>query len=86
MPRYEGDIELINHTAGSLTSQAYHKRWVIKNEFLADKAEKTLAIAPAAPDSYAALTPRRYKVGRSLVPGGEIAPVRHPNAASKGAT
>ncbi len=45
MPRYEGDIELINHSAGSLTSQAYHKRWVIENEFLADKAEKTSVAA-----------------------------------------
>jgi len=40
MPRYQGDLELINHSAGSLTSQAYHKRWVIKNELLADAAEK----------------------------------------------
>jgi alpha-mannosidase len=40
LPRYEGDLELINHSAGSLTSQAYHKRWVIKNELLADAAEK----------------------------------------------
>jgi alpha-mannosidase len=23
MPRYKGDLELINHSAGSLTSQAY---------------------------------------------------------------
>jgi len=41
MPRYAGDLELINHSAGSLTSQAYHKRWVLKNELLADAAEKT---------------------------------------------
>src|ERR1700729_2587106 len=27
MPRYQGDLELINHSAASLTSQAYHKRW-----------------------------------------------------------
>lgn len=40
MPSYQGDLELINHSAGSLTSQAYHKRWVIKNELLADAAEK----------------------------------------------
>ena len=40
MPRYAGDLELINHSAGSLTSQAYHKRWVTKNELLADAAEK----------------------------------------------
>ena len=40
MPQYKGDLELINHSAGSLTSQAYHKRWVVKNEMLADAAEK----------------------------------------------
>jgi alpha-mannosidase len=41
MPTYTGDLELINHSAGSLTSQAYHKRWVLKNELLADAAEKS---------------------------------------------
>jgi alpha-mannosidase len=40
LPNYQGDLELINHSAGSLTSQAYHKRWIIKNELLADAAEK----------------------------------------------
>ena len=40
MPRYTGDLELINHSAGSLTSQAYHKRWILQNENLADAAEK----------------------------------------------
>jgi alpha-mannosidase len=40
MPRYKGDLELINHSAGSLTSQAYHKRWNRENELLADAAEK----------------------------------------------
>ena len=41
MPRWKGDLELINHSAGSLTSQAYHKRWNRENEVLADAAEKT---------------------------------------------
>jgi alpha-mannosidase len=45
MPRYQGDLELINHSAGSLTSQAYHKRWTIKNELLADAAEKSSVAA-----------------------------------------
>jgi alpha-mannosidase len=40
MPRYEGELELTDHSAGSLTSQAYHKRWIIKDENLADAAEK----------------------------------------------
>ena len=39
-PQYKGDLELINHSAGSLTSEAYHKRWNRKNELLADDAEK----------------------------------------------
>src|SRR5262249_13862171 len=45
MPRYEGDLELINHSAGSLTSQAYQKRWMRKNELLADAAEKASVAA-----------------------------------------
>jgi alpha-mannosidase len=45
MPRYKGDLELINHSAGSLTSQAYHKRWNRKNEILADEAEKAAVLA-----------------------------------------
>jgi alpha-mannosidase len=45
MPRYKGDLELINHSAGSLTSQAYHKRWNRKNEILADAAEKASVTA-----------------------------------------
>jgi alpha-mannosidase len=45
MPRYKGDLELINHSAGSLTSQAYHKRWNRKNELLADAAEKASVMA-----------------------------------------
>ena len=40
LPRYKGDLELINHSAGSLTSQAYQKRWMRRNESLADAAEK----------------------------------------------
>ena len=41
MPSYKGDLELINHSAGSLTSQAYHKRWVVRNELLATAAEES---------------------------------------------
>lgn len=40
MPRYKGDLELINHSAGSISSEAYFKRWMRKNESLADAAEK----------------------------------------------
>ena len=45
MPSYQGDLELINHSAGSLTSQAYHKRWNRENEILADAAEKSSVAA-----------------------------------------
>jgi alpha-mannosidase len=45
LPRYKGDLELINHSAGSLTSQAYHKRWNRQNELLADAAEKASVAA-----------------------------------------
>ncbi len=45
MPRYKGDLELINHSAGSITSQAHMKRWNRKNEVLADAAEKASVAA-----------------------------------------
>lgn len=40
LPRYEGDLLLTDHSAGSLTSQSYQKRWNRMNELLADAAEK----------------------------------------------
>jgi alpha-mannosidase len=40
LPRYEGDLLLTDHSAGSITSQAYQKRWNRKNELLADAAER----------------------------------------------
>jgi alpha-mannosidase len=40
LPRYTGEMELTNHSAGSLTSQGYQKRWLRKEELLADAAEK----------------------------------------------
>jgi alpha-mannosidase len=45
MPRYKGDLELINHSAGSITSQTYHKRWNRANEVLASAAEETSVAA-----------------------------------------
>jgi alpha-mannosidase len=45
LPRYKGDLELINHSAGSITSQAYVKRWNRHNELLADAAEKASVAA-----------------------------------------
>ena len=45
MPRYKGDLELINHSAGSITSEAYQKRWIRENEVLAGAAEKASVAA-----------------------------------------
>ncbi|HEX8499069.1 MAG TPA: glycoside hydrolase family 38 C-terminal domain-containing protein [Pyrinomonadaceae bacterium] len=40
LPRYKGEFLLTNHSAGSLSSQAYQKRWNRQNELLADAAER----------------------------------------------
>jgi alpha-mannosidase len=45
LPRYEGDLLLIEHSAGSITSQAYVKRWNRRNEQLADAAERASVAA-----------------------------------------
>jgi alpha-mannosidase len=45
LPRYTGEMELTNHSAGSLTSQSYQKRWIRKEELLADAAEKASIVA-----------------------------------------
>ena len=45
LPRYTGEMELTNHSAGSLTSQAYQKRWIREEEVLADAAEKSSVAA-----------------------------------------
>ncbi|MDQ1389862.1 MAG: alpha-mannosidase [Acidobacteriaceae bacterium] len=45
LPHYTGEMELTNHSAGSLTSQAYQKRWLRKEELLADAAEKASVAA-----------------------------------------
>ncbi|HWZ46413.1 MAG TPA: glycoside hydrolase family 38 C-terminal domain-containing protein [Candidatus Saccharimonadales bacterium] len=70
LPRYKGDLELINHSAGSLTSEAYQKRWNRKNELLADAAEKASLVA-------AWLGGRAYPLERlnnawTLVMGGQF--------------
>jgi alpha-mannosidase len=44
LPVYSGDLLLTQHSAGSLTSEAYMKRWNRKNELLAQAAEP-LAVA-----------------------------------------
>jgi len=45
LPQYTGEMELTNHSAGSLTSQGYQKRWLRKEEVLADAAEKSSVAA-----------------------------------------
>ena len=70
MPRYKGDLELINHSAGSITSQAYHKRWMRKNELLADAAEKaSLAAAWLGGRPYPL---ERLNAAWTLVMGGQF--------------
>jgi alpha-mannosidase len=70
LPRYTGEMELTNHSAGSLTSQAYQKRWLRKEELLADAAEKASIAAEW-------LGARRYPLERlndawTLVMGGHF--------------
>lgn len=45
LPRYKGELLLTQHSAGSITSQAYMKRWNRKNELLADAAERASVAA-----------------------------------------
>src|SRR5215472_10546695 len=45
LPRYTGEMELTNHSAGSLTSEAYQKRWLRKEELLAEAAEEASVAA-----------------------------------------
>ncbi|HEY0097727.1 MAG TPA: glycoside hydrolase family 38 C-terminal domain-containing protein [Pyrinomonadaceae bacterium] len=40
LPRYRGEFLLTNHSAGSINSQTYQKRWNRQNELLADAAER----------------------------------------------
>ncbi len=45
LPTYEGDLLLVEHSAGTLTSQAYMKRWNRKNERLLQAAERAASLA-----------------------------------------
>lgn len=45
LPRYKGDLLLTEHSAGTLTSQSYMKRWNRKGEQLADAAERAAVAA-----------------------------------------
>jgi alpha-mannosidase len=45
LPKYQGDLLLREHSAGSLTSQAFMKELNRRNEILADAAERALVAA-----------------------------------------
>jgi len=45
LPSYSGDLLLTEHSSGSITSQAYMKRWNRKNELLAQSAEPLAVMA-----------------------------------------
>ena len=45
LPTYKGELELVNHSAGSISSEAYMKRWNRKNEQLANAAESAATAA-----------------------------------------
>ncbi|MCA9294529.1 MAG: hypothetical protein KDA20_12020, partial [Phycisphaerales bacterium] len=45
LPSYKGDLLLTEHSAGTLSSQAYMKRWNRKSECLADAAERASTMA-----------------------------------------
>lgn len=47
LPVYSGDLLLIEHSAGSLTSQSFMKRMNRKNEILAQSAEQLSSVATA---------------------------------------
>ncbi len=70
LPRYSGDLELIEHSAGSLTSEAYQKRWNRKNELLADAAER--ASVAAAWLGGRAYPQERLNNAWTLVMGGQF--------------
>jgi alpha-mannosidase len=70
LPRYKGDLELINHSAGSITSEAYVKRWNRQNEVLADAAERaSVAAAWLGGQSYPL---SRLNAAWTLVMGSEF--------------
>jgi alpha-mannosidase len=45
LPRFKGELQLTNHSAGSYSSETFQKRWNRKNELLADAAEKASVTA-----------------------------------------
>jgi alpha-mannosidase len=45
LPRFKGDLLLTEHSAGSISSETYMKRWNRQNELLADDAERVSVAA-----------------------------------------
>lgn len=70
LPRYEGDLLLTDHSAGSITSQSYQKRWNRMNELLADAAER--ASVGAAWLGSRAYPQERLNNAWTLVMGGQF--------------
>ena len=70
LPRYKGDLLLTDHSAGSITSQAYMKRWNHKNELLADAAERASVLAGLL--GAATYPQQRLNNAWTLVMGGQF--------------
>ena len=70
LPRYKGEFLLTGHSAGSITSQAYQKRWNRHNELLADAAER--ASVGAAWLGARAYPLQRLNDAWTLVMGGQF--------------
>jgi alpha-mannosidase len=70
LPRYKGEFLLTQHSAGSINSQAYKKRWNRHNELLADAAER--ASVGAAWLGSRAYPLRRLNDAWTLVMGGQF--------------
>jgi alpha-mannosidase len=81
LPRYKGELELTNHSAGSLSSEAYQKRWNRKNELLADAAEKaSIAAAWLGGPAYPL---ERLNNAWTLVMGGQFHDIQAGTATPK---
>jgi alpha-mannosidase len=70
LPRYKGELELTQHSAGSLTSEAYQKQWNRRNELLANAAEKASVAAMVA--GGVAYPQERLENAWTLVLGGQF--------------
>jgi alpha-mannosidase len=82
LPRYKGELELTEHSAGSLTSQAFMKRMNRKNELLADAAEKaSVAAAWLGGREYPA---QKLEAAWTLVLGSQMHDIVSGTALAKG--